>query len=356
VLQVATKRGAVGIITARRKAMLMNAATFAASGQMGFYECPPQFGFDENGLRVSVPPENIPSLIHLIKAPLVIGALGEGIAVLDGNGYRVDREYYYTLAMGAEGCKDLHSQPVYEDWRNGVIRVFRKADRNGDILRALSALEFRHNYLRGLLDVPGPDHRIEIKWDEEHFGDRAFFTKLQVLARLRGRYAELLRPYRVKFIDESKPGKRSQIYAVPEEGCKRGMINRIVDKVCEHSGLTQEQLIVNFFGDMPPDLEAGLKGKAVKTFGLAGGSLLAKPLLRGDKFYSGESLRWIYDAIRPTDTPGVYDVVDPANSQISRRFYILDALFPGLLGPKSIEAFYLSPWAETLPMAERRVG
>lgn len=345
VRQFLDKRGYVaGAVTARTPALTMTRATYLASRKLGFVELEPHCGFDEDGKRIYVPPEELPHFAYSQDWD-VTACLGYGVYPRNGHGYLIDREFDNLLNYDHEKNKKLekHHEPV--PWRQAALAFLVEAWPR--VREHFSPLEFRQNYLDGLTDVMPLPYRIQL-----HFEGSTGLALMRQFREVLGRKKSESDPValRMAVVDESKPSaevERSKytIYLVPWAARKERMINHIVSRSAAAGKVTVKKLL--YAGDTPTDLRAGLYagGESPLTFLLATGSPLAPYLLEKRESFGEESLGFLWNTgkyrkpcLIETKRPGVYTCKVPGR-RWTNTIVIGDKVYAGTTPPGSVRAF-----------------
>jgi hypothetical protein len=331
---IAQRHGATAFISYRTLELMMTSSEYHCSCDKGFTRPEPRVGFDPSlsEYRVNVPLESRREFDMVIRNADVIASAGDGIMVRHHGGYVRDTAYEMTSVRHAA-------------WRRDVMLEILSTDLDGTF-PALAPIEFPACYLKGGADVWPLPYRIQLDWS----GPDAEREKMRIKRKLAKRFAT--RPHLgVRFVDESNPAKaRCTLYLIHESVQKERMLERMLARVLEETGLRPDDLTVNIFGDTLTDLRqvyaAGrtfgerFGGSAVTmNFMLVGGSRLARPIQERAPTFCGEDLTWVGALLGAEIRPGVYEIETDDVPRGSRRFILGDEAYPGHPGPESIELF-----------------
>jgi hypothetical protein len=301
--------------------MLMRGMDLVRSYTKGKYHEPiPKLGFEPDGIhRKPTPPDDLDEFTHGIDWQ-VIGGVGSGLVVRHEDTYYPDLEFAQQLGMyNAERWSD-------SPWRQEALDLLMFM---GQAHRR-SPIDIVGNYENDLVDVACLPGRIELK-----FGTLSekleFVAQFESLRRntVWGRFVNA-----IQLVDESNPPAKFQLYMLPKGGTKLGYINRAIGQLADAAGVALSDLEILFAGDAPPDLEMLLAvPEASATFILVGGSRLTQSF-RTRTDFAGESLTWLYNALKPAKVKGMYDIQHSGSGR--RTFIFGEEVCPHEKGPGTI--------------------
>lgn len=268
---------------------------------------------------------------------------GNGIALRNGRGYVIDKEYDHELRFSWGDGSDPRA------WRDVVMEFVEKLDPMAIIF--FSTLELEANYREGNVDVLTLPYRIQMDFQ----GEEGFVRKEDFKSRLKAAFESedpLLRiiARRIKTIDESNPAKyRYTLYLVPWKGRKESLLNRFVRQSCKAAGLPTSELKLLLVGDTLTDLRAGLYGgtNADVSFLLPENSRLTpyvREWLSGEPAlwaleFAGEPLKRLMSRLRPTNRKGRYTFEVATRGKHPNTFVFGAEAYPGKEGAVAVEEF-----------------
>jgi len=281
--------------TSRTAEMCMSEKQYRISKKrFGFSRPEPHMGRGEDDKRIYVKQENyFPT--QMLDLPIIISSSGAQISVLQKEGgYHDDVDFYPV---------DFPSPSI---WRSDTLILLSSFTASF----MLGEIESEKSYMNGETEIFPADYRIQLIFSSQE--ELNLFSK------------EIHKQRGLHITNDSNPDKNLySAYVTP----KNGKIEAIEYVLSTFDKPPAEVLIM---GDSLPDLEAGLHvsgshGSHISFF-LVGGSRLYPYLVDKDKnTFAGVSLNTAKNII--------------SLPPMDRRIVLSDALFPGLIGPRSIVEF-----------------
>ena len=290
------KQGYLCVVSTSRTAeMCMSKKQYEISKKKyGFSRPEPHMGRGENDKRIYVKQEDFfPA--QILDLPIIISSSGAQISVLQNEGGYVNDVDFYP-----EGF------PSPSVWRNDTLILLSSFTTPF----VLGEIELEKSYINGETEIFPADYRIQLIFSSGK--ELNHFSK------------EVHKQRGLHIINDSNPDKNMySAYITP----KNGKIDATEYTLSNFDASPAEVLII---GDSLPDLEAGLhvNGSCEShiSFFLVGGSRLYPYLVDKDKnTFAGVSLNTAKNII--------------SSPPMDRRIVLSDALFKGMIGPRSIVEF-----------------
>jgi hypothetical protein len=385
-------------VSARTLGLMMSSKELRAAQQKGYTTPEPRWGVDPvTGQRIFVPIEKDPFFDDCCDFHMH-GSLGDDIAVLQDDGYAVDREYSELVQFGYKQWREQKAQWLerralvfhpcessnqrqldqrqYEallkgqetralPWRVAALTLMYEVLH--DIKENMVEIEFKENYDQGKANVFPLKARIQL-----HFAGRAGHERMLKLLEGISERADEGDPLasRLVAVDESKvfADQESNLYVVylmPRWAQKVFMAKRMFRGAAIASGRPPESLRFFYADDALTGLPICLKGpgKNVPSASLLPtGSPLAPFLIERRPCYGTQSLEHLWKTgaredikLRPVKGErGVYKVHLPGRRNLPNVFVIGDERYGGMTPPGSVAAF-LHEFAEgNHPLTKRR--
>lgn len=317
--------------TSRTEEMVMSRAAYAASRATGRFHRPPPHLGHAGDRRVDVPQEEAEPA-GLLDPDIIAGSTGTQILVRQQDGaYLPDEQYGVDEPL--EPC----------EWRERVLALV-EAINTPNLLLQPAAIEYLENYGDGVSDVYPPDYRMQLGFARQGDGREAACRLNRIRAADIGSLTRTARG--VRLLDDSEPRNgRYKSYIVPRWASKARAARRIIERLCQDTGMRREQMYVLFVGDSYPDLHMALVGGAglEATLLLVGGSRLTDVLGEPDTTsFAGISLRAVKKRLTRTERQGYLRYRGPGAGDTALTVVLGDKAFPGTESAQTVEDYLRS--------------